>query len=301
MLVNLAYLGVRTPAIDQWPAFACEVLGMQQAASAADGALRFRVDDAAWRIQIHRNDTDTLGYFGWTAESSEFLDEMQERLAGQGITATFGDADLCENRCVARLLAFRDPSGFDHEIVFAQSQLPATFHPGRAMSGFKTGGQGLGHMVFLVPDFAKADDFYRNVMGFKLSDRVSINGREVRFYHLAGRHHSLAIAGGPPDRAGLNHLMIETKSMLDVGTAYDIVQERNIPLMMTLGQHANDLMTSFYVNTPSTFHIEYGFGGVSVDDADWVPVTYHQNSLWGHKRHESGKDLAPAVFRELNG
>lgn len=299
MLVNLAYIGVRTSAVDEWPAFACDALGMQQADSGPDGALRFRVDDAAWRIQVHRNDVDDMAYYGWTADHEEFLDEMAERLDARGIAYQFGDAELCANRCVARLLAFTDPVGVDHEIVFAQSTYPGTFRPGRPMSGFKTGEQGLGHMVFVVPDFAKADEFYRNVMGFKLSDRVSIDGREVRFYHLVGRHHSLAIAPGPQDRVGLNHLMIETTSMLAVGTAYDIVNEREMPLMMTLGQHANDLMTSFYVRTPSTFFIEYGFGGIDVDDATWVPATYHQNSLWGHKRPESSKGLPGAVFREL--
>lgn len=299
MLVNLAYLGIRTPAVDQWPAFATEVLGLQQTTAGADGSLRFRVDQAAWRISVHANEVDDLGYFGWTADSAEFLDEMAERLAVAGVTATFGDEALCADRCVGRLLWFEDPFGVRHELVFGQSSYPGTFLPGRPMSGFNTGEQGLGHIVLIVPDLWRADAFYRDVMGFKLSDRVAIDGREVRFFHLVGRHHSLAIAGGPADRVGLNHLMLETTSMLDVGTAYDIVQERGIPITLTLGQHANDLMTSFYVNTPSVFHIEYGFGGIAVDDASWVPITYHQNSLWGHKRPAESANLAPGVFRML--
>ena len=38
---------------------------------------------------------------------------------------------------------------------------------------------------------------------------------------------------------------------------------------MTLGRHTNDLMTSFYVRTPSGFEIEYGTGGLVVDDDTW--------------------------------
>ena len=39
---------------------------------------------------------------------------------------------------------------------------------------------------------------------------------------------------------------------------------------MSLGRHTNDLMTSFYVRTPSGFEIEYGTGGIVVDDDTWT-------------------------------
>ena len=52
---------------------------------------------------------------------------------------------------------------------------------------------------------------------------------------------------------------------------------------MTLGRHTNDRMTSFYVRTPSGFEIEYGTGGLLVDDATWVVRPYDAGSVWGHK------------------
>jgi 3,4-dihydroxy-9,10-secoandrosta-1,3,5(10)-triene-9,17-dione 4,5-dioxygenase len=55
----------------------------------------------------------------------------------------------------------------------------------------------------------------------------------------------------------------------DIGTALDLVNEREMRLAMTLGRHTNDLMTSFYVRTPSGFEIEYGTGGLLVDDDSW--------------------------------
>ena len=57
--------------------------------------------------------------------------------------------------------------------------------------------------------------------------------------------------------------MLEVAALDDVGTALDIVNERQIPLAMSLGRHTNDLMTSFYVRTPSGFEIEYGTGGLA--------------------------------------
>lgn len=171
-----------------------------------------------------------------------------------------------------------------------------TFQPARPMSGFMTGEQGMGHVVLFVPDIAEADRFYSRVLGFKLSDRVLEYGSDLRFYHVNGRHHSLAVVE-TPGMVGLHHLMLETNSLDDVGNALDICNEREIPVVQTLGRHTNDLMTSFYVYTPSHFRIEYGYGGLAVDDL-WVPKTFRSSSIWGHKRPAEYKHLPRGLVVE---
>ena len=42
-------------------------------------------------------------------------------------------------------------------------------------------------------------------------------------------------------------------------------------------------MVSFYVKTPAGFDIEYGWGGIAVDDATWRVGQYDRPSIWGHK------------------
>jgi len=37
-----------------------------------------------------------------------------------------------------------------------------------------------------------------------------------------------------------------------------------IPMMMSLGKHTNDEMTSFYVYSPELYAIEFGYGGLAV-------------------------------------
>jgi hypothetical protein len=65
---------------------------------------------------------------------------------------------------------------------------------------------------------------------------------------------------------------------------------------MSLGRHTNDLMTSFYVRTPSGFEIEYGTGGRVVDDETWEVVPYDAQSIWGHQPPASGP-LFPSILR----
>jgi hypothetical protein len=76
--------------------------------------------------------------------------------------------------------------------------------------------------------------------------------------------------------------MIEALSFDDVGYAYDIVRDLNVPLFMDMGKHSNDHMQSFYIRTPSRFCMEYGFGGRLIDE-NWEIRSYDQPMLFGHR------------------
>lgn len=56
---------------------------------------------------------------------------------------------------------------------------------------------------------------------------------------------------------------------------------------MTLGRHTNDRMLSFYVRSPSGFDIEYGWGGLVVNE-DWKIVSYNRAEIWGHVHGDNG-------------
>jgi extradiol dioxygenase len=120
----------------------------------------------------------------------------------------------------------------------------------------------------------------------------------LRFFHCNGRHHTLAFAS-VPGMVGMHHLMLEVASLDDVGTALDLCNQHKVPLAMGLGRHTNDLMTSFYVRTPSGFEIEYGWGGRLVDnEQSWVVASYGATSIWGHK--PPAEHLMPGIMRPFN-
>lgn len=280
MIKALGYIGFTSPNAEDWRTFGPEVLGAELAPDAPDGGVRLRVDDAVHRITIHPGEADDLAYLGWEVDD---LDATVAAVEAAGIT-------------VGEDNAFTDPFGFRHELT-TSIETGAPFTPGRPMSGFVTGEQGLGHAVLIVPDLSAADAFYTDVLGFKVSDSVE-SGLSLRFFHCAGhaaRHHTVAMAS-VPGMVGMHHLMLEVKTLDDVGTALDIVDERQIPLAMSLGRHTNDLMTSFYVRTPSGFEIEYGTGGLTVDDDTWEVGLHEAQSIWGHKPPATGP-LFPSILR----
>ncbi len=48
---------------------------------------------------------------------------------------------------------------------------------------------------------------------------------------------------------------------------FDLLQGTPEKIVATLGRHSNDLMTSYYMRTPSDIYVECGWGGKDVDDA----------------------------------
>lgn len=281
-ICGLGYLGVETPDPSFWEPFGTEVLGMAVAARGDDGTLFFRIDERSHRLAIHPGADSRIRYAGWEVVSSDELIAMAERLDKAGAAWEFGSEDLCAERKVEKLIRFRDPAGMPHEIYYGAVVTYAPFVPGRPMSGFVTGPQGLGHIVFIVPDARAANEFYTEAMGFRLSDIVdTVHNTPGYFYHCNDRHHSIAVLEAP-GKAGFHHLMLEVNSVDDVGVAYDLVQERGDTLSMKLGRHSTDEMLSFYVVSPAGFEIEYGWGGRQIDP-DWRVVRADRGELWGHQ------------------
>ena len=296
MIDSLAYIGFTSPHGSDWLSFGPEVLGLQVAGTDPDGTVRLRNDEVAWRIAVHPGEVDDLAYIGWAVDGPEGLAAAVARLAAVGVDVVV-DGERAAERGVSGLAHFTDPFGFRHELAHGLPVAEAPFVPGRAMEGgFVTGKGGLGHIVLIVPDLDAATDFYLGTLGFEHSDDIDM-GLYVRFAHCNPRHHTLAFSA-VPGMVGVHHLMLEVEQPDDVGRALDIVNERGLPLAMTLGKHTNDEMFSFYVRTPSGFEIEYGSGGRLIDTSEpWQPEHFEAMSHWGHK--PPAEILFPGIIKPL--
>ena len=125
---------------------------------------------------------------------------------------------MADQRCAAEVISFRDPAGNRVEAFHGGQIADEPFRPGRHIGGFRTGTQGVGHAVLMMPDIDAALTFYRDLLGFRITDFM---GPPVSLYfmHVNTRHHSLAIAQGPASR--MHHLMMEFYSLDDVGQSYE--------------------------------------------------------------------------------
>lgn len=293
MIQSFAYIGFSSPAAAAWRTFGPDVLGAQLA-DRTDDVVALRIDDRAARLLVHPGETDDVAYLGWDCGDSGGIAEVVEMLRAAGIAAE-ADPNTAAIRQVDELVAFTDPWGFRHELTHGLAA-GAAFTPGRPMAGFVTGEQGLGHLVFLLPDLDAGQRFYTDVLGFKITDHIEWNGLSLRFLHCNPRHHTLAL-GSVPGMVGIHHLALEVREIDDVGRALDLVNDLGLPVAMGYGKHTNDWMTSFYVHTPSGFEIEYGAGGRTVDDDTWQFEVYDAMSIWGHK--PPAEPIFPGILRPV--
>ena len=282
--LKLGYLVFEVSNLAAWEKFATEILGLQVGRRDEDGSLALRMDDHEQRIVLVPGPADDLVTLGWEAGGAVEVDALTKRLESAGHRVTAGTSDEAARRRVAGLVKYQDPGGIPSELCYGASIAQEPFRSAVVRSGFVTGDEGLGHAVISARSQEESKKFYRDVLGFRLSDHIicDLFGYKVNiaFFHANPRHHTIAF--GDAQKKRIHHFMIEARSMDDVGLAFDRALRGGVRIINTLGKHPNDKMFSFYAKTPSGFQFEFGWGGQKVDDATWEPTTYDHISEWGH-------------------
>jgi 3,4-dihydroxy-9,10-secoandrosta-1,3,5(10)-triene-9,17-dione 4,5-dioxygenase len=290
-LKSLGYLRIEATDVAAWREYGLKVLGMVEGTGTVDGALYLRMDDFPARLVIVPGERDHLAASGWECATAAELQDIRDRLDTAGVPYKEGTAEELADRKVVELISFEDPSGNTleafHGVALQHRRVVSPYG-----HHFVTGEQGLGHVVLSTSDDEAALRFYRDVLGFRLRDSMRLPPQMVgrpadgapawlRFFGCNPRHHSLAFLPMPTP-SGIVHLMVEVEHADDVGLCHDRALRRKVPMSATLGRHVNDLMLSFYMETPGGFDIEFGCEGRQVEDDTWVARESTAVSLWGH-------------------
>jgi 2,3-dihydroxybiphenyl 1,2-dioxygenase len=287
-ITQLGYLGLEVSDLERWQAYAAEVLGLAPNGTDPDGTLFLRMDENHHRIALHPGARDDIAYAGWEVKDEAALRAVADRLARQGVAVTRGTPAEAAARRVMDLVKTLDPNGVAVEVYWgALIQAERPFVSPRAIAGFEAGRLGAGHIVLSVDDYEASLRFYRDGLGLLISDYIELDmggagTTKVAFLHCGPRHHSLALAQFPAPKR-LHHFMLQLRDMDDVGATYDACADKGVPITSTMGRHTNDRMTSFYMQTPSGFLVEYGHGGRLIDDECWEVHVHRAPSLWGHR------------------
>lgn len=279
----LGYLRLGAPDLSEWGRFATNVLGLQVGEMAAselgDGSLYLKQDERSYRIAVDKSDEPSVT-LGWEVPNRESLESVAARLDAMGVTCTEANPEQADRRLVTGMLCCADPAGNACEFYYgAKSDHQGFVSPNG--SRFVTGDLGLGHVFVTVPDSAAFEAFYVGALGFRVSDHIRQGTTEATFLHCNPRHHSLAYAENPGPTV-LRHFMIEVDDVDPVGRSYDRCLRGEASLRRTLGRHTNDQMLSFYCASPSGTTVEYGTGGIRVDDGTWTVQRFDAASRWGH-------------------
>ena len=119
-------------------------------------------------------------------------------------------------------------------------------------------GVDIGHVHLKVADLDRAVDFYRDVLGFDLMQRL---GDQAAFLSAGGYHHHIGLntwesKGGsppPPGSTGLFHVAIRYPTRAALADALKRLVENSVPLS---GASDHGVSEALYLNDPDGNGIE---------------------------------------------
>jgi 3,4-dihydroxy-9,10-secoandrosta-1,3,5(10)-triene-9,17-dione 4,5-dioxygenase len=289
----LGYVVIETRNPEAWDRYLTQIVGLMPASDQTQTARHYRMDNRCFRFRIETGEHERLIAPGWDMGTETEFNACVTALGVAGTNVSLMTAEQCAQRCVDGLAHATDPSGNSFEIFYGNQTTDEPFVSPAGVSGFVLDGtppMGMGHAVVSAPNFQETHHFYCDVLGFGNTDLPSyqLGGPDVppmRFAFLHsenGRHHSLALGEMPVTPSNCIHLMLEVRTLEDVGLAYDRMRLAGIPMAASLGKHTNDQMTSFYMQTPGGFDLEIGWGGLVIDPKSWSATAHNTISVWGH-------------------
>jgi 2,3-dihydroxybiphenyl 1,2-dioxygenase len=283
---SLGYFLFEVSDLDAWDRFLTEVIGVERGEELGEGLIPYRTDERAARILLREGPADDVIALGFEMSSEPALHGLAYRIreAGHPVAALSGRE--ANTRGVTGSFRTFEPGGVAIELCYGPLDAETQFRRKLVKTGFVTGEQGVGHLALRADDTARTRSYFEELLSFGLSDhiRCTLPGDfevDITFLHVNPRHHTVALGSGIPKH--LHHFMLQMGSLDDVGAALDRAFSHDVRIVQGLGRHPNDQMVSFYCVTPSGFECELGWGGRTVDESTWNPVTYDRISDWGHQ------------------
>ena len=113
----------------------------------------------------------------------------------------------------------------------------------------------VGHVVFFVEELAAVETFYREVLGFQVSDRY-INRAVFLRCGVRGGHHNLFLLQLPHRKRGLNTCLYRTRHSRG-DRRWDSDEQKRLEHLYWPGASSGLLGLFWYVNSPTGGAFEY--------------------------------------------
>jgi catechol 2,3-dioxygenase-like lactoylglutathione lyase family enzyme len=127
----------------------------------------------------------------------------------------------------------------------------------------------LSHVVYFVPDAAKAEAFYVKRLGFRCTDRLLGAGPFLR-PQGSKEHHCLFMIQTPPFMKGVEHFTFHVGGPTELMQAGTRFVNKGYESFWGPGRHKFGSNWFWYFNSPLACHVEYD-ADMDLHDDQWVP------------------------------
>jgi 2,3-dihydroxy-p-cumate/2,3-dihydroxybenzoate 3,4-dioxygenase len=280
-VTDLHYVALAVPNLAAEREFFSDAWGLVEVAE-QEGKVYFAAEGSPhpYVIRLRQDDERKTDLLGFSADSRADVDGLFEQVkaAGAKIIAEPGASDGPAGGYAFR---FFDPDGRAVEVICdTQARQHRPLGKGEAIP------IGLSHVVLHSPDIRKLEAFYREALGFRLSDWI---GEFMVFLRCNRAHHRLAILPGPP---ALNHVAFDVSSVDELMRGLARLHEKGVKLSWGPGRHTAGNNTFTYYLTPNGNAVEYTSDLEEVEDETWQPTVYEATpeitDQWGTGRIITG-------------
>lgn len=262
-VTDLQYVALAVPDLEAERRFFLETWGLELAYE-QDGMVYLctAASHHPYVIRLRQDDEKKTDLIGFTAASRADVDALAEQVKAAGCKII---SDPAPSNGPAGGYAFRffDPDGHAIEIV-----AEATQRQPRALEKGESIPLQISHIVLHSPTHKALEQFYRDVLGFRLSDWL---GDFMVFLRCSPAHHRLAILPGPP---ALNHIAFDVASVDDLMRGLARMNQAGVTLQWGPGRHTAGNNTFSYYSSPNGNTVEYTSDLEEVDEATWEPTVY---------------------------
>jgi catechol-2,3-dioxygenase len=221
---------------------------------------------------LERATDNHLGTIAFELAPNSELGELQRSLSNLGIRSEIRSDSLPG---VPKTLTFNDPDGHRIEL-FSEWQFCKPIEPIRGLAVNK-----LGHVALRAPDPQASAQFFQDVLGFRVSDRIEEN---FVFMRCGFEHHSMNFARGVDGR--LHHLAFELRDASHMHQACDLLGRRGIPILWGPVRHGPGHNVAVYHRNPDGYLIELFYDMDLMVDEE---LGYFEPRPWHHDRPQRPK------------
>jgi catechol 2,3-dioxygenase-like lactoylglutathione lyase family enzyme len=260
-VTKLAHVGFRAQSLSSQAEFYNDRWGLERI-DEHDGEMFFRADGPDHHVlTLHSADKPGLHHLAFEVASLDELERAADELATRGLNILIPPTAGLEPG-VAKAMRFCDPEGNLVELVAGVDAV----HDPYGNRDVKP--VGLNHVVLEANDRVALESFYRDVLGFKLTDQLA---DFMTFFRCNANHHSLAFIKTPNGEPGFNHAAFEIRNWEEWIKAVFYAGEKGIPRVWGPGRHlAGNNLFSYY-RDPENNTVEYTAEVEQITAADYVP------------------------------
>ncbi|MSR13465.1 MAG: bleomycin resistance protein [Gammaproteobacteria bacterium] len=249
---RLGYVALNVTDVERSNEFYQAVVGLHAAGVAARDERLFRCSPKHQDIILCQAETPGLARIGWELDSLDDLDRLQVHLKQLGITLYETEPDTCAALEHARAFRINEPNtGAVFEYYVARPARCSAFEP------TVTKIVRLGHVVLATQDLGKTEQFFREGLNYRVSDRVEGAISFMRCFPNP-LHHSLGLTSSQTNR--FHHVNFMVTDIDDIGRALYRFKRHNVPIVFGPGRHPPSDSIFLYFLDPDELTLEYSFG-----------------------------------------